>query len=226
MKLIVLAAGLGTRMHAVTGGRPKHFLEVGGMTLIERLGAMAAAAGLEPVVVTRPEFVAEFRRTGMEVQVEDDLSDMMVTLSNIRRWMHEAYAWVGGDMVLTDFAPVREIVRAHLAHGSEGSYLYARTDRFKAKLTLSPDPQMTPEVIVTREGSYPYSILNFGVHSPRMHAYLPGDFTTPRGTFLQVALERGEPVLFREYLAPVFEIDRPADLAAARDYFELRAQAS
>jgi len=222
MKLIVLAAGLGTRMHAVTDGRPKQLVEVGGMTLLARHAAMAEAAGLEPVVVTRPEFVAELGRTGMEVHVEEDLTDMLVTLSNTRRWMREPYAWVGGDMLLTDFAPVREIVRAHLASGSEGSYLYARTDRFKAKLTLSP----TPEVTVTREGKYPFSILSFGVHSPRMFGYLPGALTSPRETFLQVAIERGERVLFREYYAPVFEIDRPADLDAARRYFELRVRAS
>jgi hypothetical protein len=32
-------------------------------------------------------------------------------------------------------------------------------------------------------------------------------------------IEAGEPVLFREYAAPVFEIDTPEDLAEARRFF-------
>jgi hypothetical protein len=37
--------------------------------------------------------------------------------------------------------------------------------------------------------------------------------------FLQRALDRGETVLFREYRAPLFEIDTPAVLLAARRHF-------
>ena len=223
MKLIVLAAGLGTRMQAVTDGRPKQLVEVGGMTLLARHAAMAEAVGMEPVVVTRPDLVADFRRTGIEVRVETELTDdMLVTLSNTRRWLRGPYAWVGGDMVIADFAPVREIVEAHFAEEAAASFLYARTDRFKAKLTFAPRTQ----VLSTREGSHPFSVLNFGVHSPRMFSYMPGDLTSPGGNYLQRAIEGGEPILWREYRAAAFEIDTPADLAAARRHFELLARAS
>lgn len=213
--MIVLAAGLGTRLSAVTGGRPKQFLEIGGKTLLGRLVAMAELAGLEPVVVTRRELVTEFRRTGLEVLVEEEPTATMMTLSNTRRHLRETFAWVGGDMLFTDLAPVRDLVQAHLAAGREGSFLYARSDRFIAKLALRPEP----EVVLTRERIYPYSLPNFGVHSPRLFDYLPGDLGTPRGNFLQRAIEKGEPLLFREYRAPVFEIDTPADLAEARRHF-------
>jgi choline kinase len=223
MKLIVLAAGLGSRMQAVTNGRPKQLVEVGGMTLLARHAAMAEAVGMEPVVVTRPDLVTHFRRTGIDVRVEPNLTDdMLETLSNTRRWVRGPYAWVGGDMLIADFAPVRQIVEAHFAENASASFLYARTDRFKAKLTLAPRPQ----VLTTREGSHPFSVLNFGVHAPCMFAYMPGDPRSPRGNYLQRSLEGGEPVLWREYHAAAFEIDTPADLAEARRHFDLLARAS
>lgn len=222
MNLVILAAGLGTRMWPITGGRPKHFLEIGGMTILDRLVALAEYAGLDPVVVTRSEFAAEFQRVVPEILLEDHSAEMIVTLSNTRRHLSEPFAWVGGDMLFSDFAPVRDLLRQHSEQGSRCSLLYNRTDRFKAKLRFNPEP----EVLLTREGTYPFSLLNFAVHSPGMFDYLPGDYSTPRGNFLQQAIDRGEPVLLREYAAPAFEIDTPADLAEARLYFEGVAQAS
>jgi NDP-sugar pyrophosphorylase family protein len=222
MKMIILAAGLGTRLASVTQGRPKHLVDVGGMTLLERLMAMAASSGLEPVVVTRPEFVADFRRFGPEVWAEDDSDDMMITLSHTRARLHEPFAWVGGDMLFTDYSPVRDLVREHIETGSQCSLLYNRTDRFKAKLQFNPEP----EIVLTRQGAYPFSLLNFAVHTPRVFDYLPGDLGDPKGTYLQKALDHGEPILLREYHAKAFEIDTPADLAEARLYFEDLARAS
>jgi len=222
MKLIILAAGLGTRLSSVTQGRPKHLVDVGGMTLLERHLAMADFSGLEPVVVTRPELVAEFRPFVSEVWEEHDSDDIMITLSHTRSRLHEPFAWVGGDMLLTDFVPVRDLVREHFETGSQCSLLYNRTDRFKAKLRFHPEP----EVVLTRQGSYPFSFLNFAVQTPRMFDYLPGDLSDPKGSYLQKALEHGEPILLREYHARAFEIDTPADLAEARLYFEDLARAS
>src|SRR5436305_5664173 len=221
-KMILLAAGLGTRLWTVTGGRPKQLLEVGGMTLFDRHLALAEFLGLEPAVVTRPEFAADFAGRGAEVWIEDESPDMLVTLSNTRRHVREDYVWVGGDMLFTDFQPLRELLAAHRAAGSAGAFLYARTDRFKAKLTLEP----APAVVLTRQGSHPFSLPCFGVHAPRLYDYMPDDPGAPPGNYLQLAIENGEPLLFREYRAPVFEIDTPADLAATRRHFERIARAS
>jgi len=48
---IILAAGVGKRLHEASGGRPKCLLEIGGRTLLGRLVGALAEAGVRDVVV-------------------------------------------------------------------------------------------------------------------------------------------------------------------------------
>ncbi len=73
-----------------------------------------------------------------------------------------------------------------------------------------------PRVTLTRQGDFPFSLPNVGIQCAASFADLE---IGPRGEFVQRALDRGERIHFREYRAPVFEIDTPADLAAARRHF-------
>jgi choline kinase len=53
MTAIILAAGVGKRLHVASGGRPKCLIEIGGTSLLQRLLASLAAVGVaEAVVVT------------------------------------------------------------------------------------------------------------------------------------------------------------------------------
>jgi choline kinase len=53
MTAIILAAGVGKRLHAVSGGRPKCLIEIGGTSLLRRLLDGLAACGVgEAAVVT------------------------------------------------------------------------------------------------------------------------------------------------------------------------------
>ena len=51
MTAIVLAAGVGKRLHAASGGRPKCLIEIGGRSLLARLLAGLAASGVRDAVV-------------------------------------------------------------------------------------------------------------------------------------------------------------------------------
>jgi NDP-sugar pyrophosphorylase family protein len=216
MKLVVLAAGLGTRLRQESGLRPKSLLDVGGASVFDRLLDLADCIGLEPVVVTRREFAADFRGLGVDVLVEQDSPHILITLANAcRRLPPGPLCWVGADMLFTDPAPLKELVETHLALDAFCSLPYCRTDRFKAKLELAPEPS----VAVTRDGEHAWSIPNFVVHAARVTPWLPGNLEDPRGNFVQRAIERGEKVHFQEYRAPVFEIDTPGDLEEARRYF-------
>jgi NDP-sugar pyrophosphorylase family protein len=217
MEMIVLAAGQGTRLRELTGGRPKHLLEAGGMTILDRHLAFAESAGLAPVIVTRAELAEDFRGRGAEVIVEEAPWEMITSLHFVRSHVREPFVWVGGDMLFTDFAPLCQLIAAYRDGGYAAAFPYCRSRRFKGKLSLDPEPQ----VRVTRQGDFPFSIPNFAVQSLRMFDYLPGDFSDPAGNYLQRALDQGEPVLFQEYGAPVFEIDTAADIAEVDRFYDL-----
>jgi NDP-sugar pyrophosphorylase family protein len=216
MKLAILAAGLGTRLHSETGGHPKTFLEVGGRSLFSRFLELAALLEAEPLVVTRPELEGVFRRTGAEVLVEAEPVGMIETLSYLRGHVSGDFCWIAADMLFTDLAPLKELLAAHRAGERTASFFYCRTDRFKAKVLFR---EKGPEIVVTRAPGYALSIPNFVVCSDRIFSYLDRE---PMEGFAERAIAAGEPVLFREYTAPVFEIDWPADLAEARRHFNER----
>ncbi len=211
MRMVILAAGLGTRVREATGGRPKLLLDLGGETLLDRHLAVAARLGLEPLIVTRPEHVADYRGVPAEILAEERPVSMLGTLRQARGRLDAPFAWVGGDMVFSDLEPLCELIGGH-DPADFASLLYHRSDRFKAKVRFEPDVAVAP----TREGRWEMSIPNFVVLSPRAFAYmLPGS----EAEFLGRALAAREPVRFQEYRHPVFEIDTPADLAAARGHF-------
>jgi NDP-sugar pyrophosphorylase family protein len=212
MKMAILAAGQGSRLRTETGGRPKLLADVAGRSLLDRQLDVACRIGAEPLVVTRPELAEDFRRTGMEVLVEDEPAGILGTLYHARGALEETFCWLAGDMLFTDPAPMAELVAAHLEQERVASFFYCRTDRFKLKLRPGP----SPEVVLTREPGYPLSIPNFHVQSPKVFSYMAPD---PNGNYLQDLIAAGEPILVREYPAPVFEIDTPEDLAKARRFF-------
>jgi NDP-sugar pyrophosphorylase family protein len=216
MRLAILAAGLGTRIQSETGGLPKTFLEVGGRSLFSRILELAVLLEAEPLVITRPEHAEAFRRTGVEVAVEAAPIGMIETLSYSRNQISRDFCWIAADMLFTDLAPLKELLAAYRAGAWIASLLYCQTDRFKAKVLFH---EGGPEIVVTRAPGYALSIPSFVVCSDRIFSYLDRE---PMDDFMQRAIAAGEPVLFREYTAPVFEIDRPADLAEARRYFEER----
>jgi NDP-sugar pyrophosphorylase family protein len=214
MRLVILAAGLGTRMRPATLGRPKILLEVSGATVLDRIVELADDLGLDPLVVTRPEFAEECRRPGLEVLVEERPTAMIDTLYYARcRVGDEPFCWIGGDMLFSEPAPMKSLIEAHETGGHYASFFYCRTDRFKAKLVLEPEPK----VAITRQGQFSYSIPNFLLHSAAAFTYMQ---ETPRELFLQRGIESGESILIREYPYQVFELDTPLDLEGARRFFE------
>ncbi|HEX3126171.1 MAG TPA: NTP transferase domain-containing protein [Thermoanaerobaculia bacterium] len=219
MKMVILAAGLGTRLGAVSGGRPKLLVDLGGETILDRLLSLASDLRLEPLVVTRPEHVAWFQEVRAEVLVEERPVGFLTTLYQTRDAVgDEPFVWVGGDMVFSEHGVLREIIAGHNPDDF-ASYVYCRTDKFKAKVRFEPELVLK----ITRQGQWDLSIPNFGVQSPRTFSYLAAN---PETDFLPAALAAGETFALREYPHPVFEIDTPLDLALARSYFERCASIS
>lgn len=214
MRLVILAAGLGTRLRSETHGGPKVLLEVAGLTVLDWIVDLSEQLGVEPLVVTRPEYAGECRRAGVDVLVEQVPTGMINTLFYSRsRIGDEPFGWIGGDMLFSEPAPLKALLETHKAQGNFASFFYCRNERFKAKLALEPEPR----VAITRQGRWPYSIPNFLLHSGAAFHYMEAE---PRDQFLQRGIENGERILAREYPYEVFELDTPLDLAQARQYFE------
>jgi choline kinase len=211
MRLVILAAGRGLRLREESGGRAKILLDVAGRTILDRAVGLAAHLGLDPLVVTRREHATEIGRMA-EVLVEDEPADFLETLYFARGALRETFCWMGGDLIFADWEPHRELLAAHLREGYSSSFFHCRTDRFKAKLHFGA----SLKVRVTREGAHLWSIPAFLVQSTSLLADMGNP---PLYGFLQRAIDRGDPIQTLPYEAPIFEIDTPADLAAARRFF-------
>lgn len=209
MRLVILAAGLGTRVASLTGGRSKLFLDCAGRTLLDRHLELARRLGGEPLVVARAEDAADFRRCGAEVLVEEAPRGPMTSLYAARARFDGPFCWIGGDLVWGDLAPLVELAGDHGATGSLAAFFYRPGGRFKAKLRLAPALAVT----VTRQGEHAWSIPPFMAATPALFSYMRDD---PEDNFMARAIAAGEPLLAREYPAEVFEIDTPDDLASAR----------
>jgi glucose-1-phosphate thymidylyltransferase len=62
VKAVILAAGYATRLYPLTHDRPKHLLEVGGKTILERLLGQLPLGRLDAIyVVTNAKFAPRFR---------------------------------------------------------------------------------------------------------------------------------------------------------------------
>jgi len=213
MKMVILAAGLGTRMRESMGSKPKILANLGGETILDRLLALGRELRLNPMIVTRPDFAADFRNVPAEVLVEEQPVGMLTTLYQTRDALggiHEPFVWVGGDMVFSETEPLRELVEGHRPEDF-ASFLVCRTDRFKAKVRFEPEL----EFALTREGDWSLSLPTFVVQSPRLFSFMQVEGVEPAYP-LMPALAAGETVTFRDYLPKAFEIDTPLDLAAAR----------
>ena len=125
MKLVVLAAGYATRLYPLTQDRPKHLLEVGGRTILDRVLDAAAPIGFDGVVVvTNSKFADRFREWGQgrnDVIVVDDgtsteetrlgaIGDLDLVVSEQR--IEEDLVVIAGDNLfsepLTGFPPRRD----------------------------------------------------------------------------------------------------------------------
>ena len=95
MQAMIFAAGLGTRLKPLTEKVPKALIEVGGMTLLERVVLKLKDAGVQRMVINVHHFserVIRFIRAkdnfGMEVIISDESSCLLETGGGIKKAGH------------------------------------------------------------------------------------------------------------------------------------------
>ncbi len=122
--MVLLAAGLGTRLASVTGGLPKILTKIGGRTLLDRQLAYLAAAGLTEVIVNlhyrAGDVLAYLARrrwpVAVRASVEAELLGTAGALLPLRPLLDRTFVVLYGD-VLTDI-PLRRVLDQHAASGA------------------------------------------------------------------------------------------------------------
>lgn len=100
MRLIVLAAGQGTRLRPLTDDRPKCLVELGGRPLLAWTIAAARAVGIEEVIVVGGYRVDRLANCGAQVLVNPDFSttNMVRTLFCARSYFGDGFIMSYGDI--------------------------------------------------------------------------------------------------------------------------------
>jgi len=122
MKAIILAAGVGKRLLSASGGRPKCLIEIGGRSLLARLLAGLASAGVRDAVVVTgfgAEAVAEAVRTlGSGIRVRCVVNPRYTEGAILSLWAARDVLRAGAALVmdadvLCSTAMIRRLVLSH-----------------------------------------------------------------------------------------------------------------
>ena len=129
---VILAAGLGRRIAALTNGRPKALLEVNGRALVEREMDALAAAGFHRVVLVTGHAPVALRgllsqgRAGLELV--ERWNPAFATANNIVSLLNAGDALEGGFCLLNSDIVFHPSILAELATLSEGNWLVVDGD--------------------------------------------------------------------------------------------------
>ncbi len=103
---VILAAGLGSRLKDLTKNKPKGFLEVGGVTLIERSIRKLLDAGITKIIIgtgylkdSFNEYVKKYPQIKCVENKDYASTGSMFTLYNLRNEIHEDFLLLESDLL-------------------------------------------------------------------------------------------------------------------------------
>lgn len=101
---MIFAAGMGTRLKPLTDHMPKALVEVGGITLLERVIRNLMAAGTERIVINVhhfadmiEQFLADNHNFGADIRISDERSGLLETGGGLK---HAASLFDKNDTIL------------------------------------------------------------------------------------------------------------------------------
>ncbi len=142
MKAMIFAAGLGTRLRPLTNDRPKALVEVGGITMLERVINRLKKHGIEEIVINVHHFgdkIIEFVKANNDFGITIHISDERDMLLDTGGGILKARQWLDGDEpiiihnadILTDF-DLHKMVKQHIDNKADATLLVAdrKTTRY------------------------------------------------------------------------------------------------
>lgn len=135
MKAIIFAAGLGTRLRPLTSDRPKALVEVGGMTMLQRVITRLKHHGITEIVINIHhfgdkiiDFVKQNNNFGITIHISDERDLLLDTgggILNARQWLDgEEPIIIHNADILTDF-DLHKMVKRHIENNADATLLVA-----------------------------------------------------------------------------------------------------
>lgn len=118
---ILLVAGTGTRLHPLTENCPKCLLDVGGISLLERLTSQLVQLGIKRVVLAtgfmNDHLVEKVRRFGLPLEVEEAFCESFARENNavslakgMEKLQSEHFLLCDGDILLRETSPLEGLL--------------------------------------------------------------------------------------------------------------------
>lgn len=234
-KAVLLAAGRGTRLGAITAHYPKALLEVGGRPIIARIIDGLVRAGIADLaIVTGHEAALLEAEVGTGVQAgldiayfrQDRLEGTARALALARGFAGEDPFFFGwGDILVAPANYARVLKAARFADAvlavnevddpAAGAAVYVDAEMLVTRIVEKPPPGTS----ATR-----WNNAGFGVLGPAIWAEIDRLAPSPRGEYelpqaIAALVASGAAVRAVPVEGPWFDIGAPADLAAARAAF-------
>lgn len=136
MNALILAAGLGTRLGALTSDRPKALVEVAGRTMLEHQLRHLSAAGFNKFVInihhfsaSVREFLARHDNFGLDIRLSDETDLLLDTGGGIRK----AMPMFGNDLPVMvhnvdifSNVDLKSLYLGHIESGADSTLLVAQ----------------------------------------------------------------------------------------------------
>lgn len=162
MKAVILSAGRGSRMGALTADRPKCLLEVGGRTLLDMQVAALRRAGVDEIGIVTGWQAARFDGMPFRLFHNENWahSSMVDSLACAEEWLFEGPTVVSyGDIVYAP-AAVSGLLSAlePVAIAYDPHWLEQWSSRFDNPLSDAETFRLGPEGMLLEIGQIPHSI--------------------------------------------------------------------
>jgi len=237
-KAVLLAAGRGTRLGAITANYPKPLLDVGGQPIIARVLSGLSRAGIEEVTIVTGHFaelleaeVGNGAGSGLAVRYvrQERLGGTARALALARDWLGEDRFFFGWGDILVQPANYRNLIRAaRLADAAiavnevddpwAGAAVYIDADGLVTRIVEKP-PKGTS---TTRWNNAGFGVLGAAIwpEIDRLEPSLRGEYELPRA--IAALAESGVRVRAVPVEGPWFDIGTPEDLERARAAYRRR----
>ena len=231
---VLLAAGRGSRLGALTANFPKSLLEVGGEPILHRIVAGLVAADVRDFLIVtghKGELLAEATgrgdRWGVTIRYvhQGRIDGTASALQLARPYLHDQPFFVGWGDIVVEAANYARVVEAaaetgaalavnHVDDPSSGAAVYVDASGFVTRLVEKPGPGTS----TTNWNNAGLAVLPAQIwpsldsleRSPR------GEFELPQAI---AAFVRDHSVRAVPITGPWFDIGTPENLAAARAHF-------